>query len=77
MSKPSIGKSIAEALAEFIGSALRLIVIGLVLAFFIQWAWNALVPSMAGWPVMNYGEACLLYFICSALFKTAWGFFND
>ena len=42
----------------------------LLAAFPIKWTWNATMPFIFGLPVLTWGKAWCLCFLCSALFKT-------
>jgi len=43
---------------------------GLVLAFPIKWTWNATMPYLFGWPVLTWGKAWCLNFLCGCLIKS-------
>ena len=45
--------------------------IGLLLAFPIKWTWNATMPCLFSWPVITWGKAWCLHFICSCLVKSS------
>lgn len=42
--------------------------LGLLIAFPVMWTWNAVMPYLFGWPVLTWGKAWCLYFLCATLF---------
>jgi cadmium resistance protein CadD (predicted permease) len=46
------------------------IAMSLLFAFPIKWTWNATMPYLFGFPVINWGKAWCLSFLAGSLIKT-------
>lgn len=44
--------------------------ISLLIAFPIKWTWNYTMPYLFGWPMLTWGKAWCLSFLCSWLLKS-------
>ena len=42
---------------------------GLLLAFPIKWTWNTTMPYLFELPLLTWGKAWCLYFLCGCLIK--------
>lgn len=60
VSKDYLSTLCAEVLVELI--------VGLIMAFPLAWAWNAFMPYMFGLKILTWGKAWFLYFLVSILF---------
>ena len=44
--------------------------VSLLFALPVMWCWNALIPYMFGLPVITWGKAWCLQFLCGMLLKS-------
>lgn len=60
-----------ETAMTVIGGAVMVIVmiavLGLLLALPIKWTWNVTMPYLFGFPVLTWGKAWCLNFLCGCL----------
>lgn len=60
-----VGKVVTTVVGAIAGIAL----IGLLMAFPIKWTWNVTMPYLFGWPILTWGKAWCLNFVCGCLIK--------
>jgi hypothetical protein len=64
-----------EKVLIVIGAVLGIVIaaagIGLLLAFPIKWTWNVTMPYLFSWPVLTWGKAWCLNFMCGCLIKSS------
>ncbi len=64
-----------EKLFTIVGAVVGLIgvvaAIGLLLAFPVEWAWNATMPYLFGLPTLTWGKAWSIHFLCGCLLKSS------
>jgi hypothetical protein len=46
------------------------VLLGLLMMFPIKWCWNYTMPYIFGLPVITWGQAWCLSFLCGALIKS-------
>ncbi len=68
---------IAEIIGPVIGAAVIVIGtialvagLGLIMAFPIMWTWNATMPYLFALPMLTWGKAWCLNFLCGCLIKS-------
>ena len=68
MSKPH--EVVGKVVTAVVGTVAGIAVIGLLLAFPIKWTWNATMPYLFALPVITWGKAWCLMFLCNCLLKS-------
>lgn len=53
-----------------LGIILGLFGASLILAFFVMWTWNYVMPYLFGFRVIDYWHAFVLHYLCGLLVKT-------
>lgn len=57
-------------LGIYIALTLTSAVIGILMAFPLKWSWNYVMPYLFSLPVLTWGKAWCLAFICRCLLKS-------
>lgn len=47
-------------------------ILSLLLAFPVMWCWNYVMPYLFGLPILNWGRAWCLTFLCGILLKSSY-----
>lgn len=64
-----LGK-VAKAVGTVVLVAILVAGVGLIAAFPIKWAWNAVIPYLFGLPVLTWGKAWCLNFLAGCLIRS-------
>ena len=59
-----------EAFGKFVCVIVAYTLLGLLMAFPLMWCWNYAIVAIFGLPVITWGKAWCLYFICNMLIKS-------
>jgi len=62
---------IFEVVLVVVSTIVIVIGVGLLLALPIKWTWNVIMPYLFGLPVLSWGKAWCLYFLCGCLLKAS------
>ena len=63
-----------EILSAIIVVAIVIVVIAvlsILVAFPVKWCWNYVMPYLFGLPVLNWGRAWCITFLCGVLLKSS------
>lgn len=63
-----IGTRIAKVVGISIAVVIGIIVVGLVLAWLVQFLWNETLVPMFGWPSVSYWQAFALFILAKIVF---------
>jgi len=69
--KSSVLEKLGAGILITIGVIGLLSGLGLLLVFPIKWTWNATMPYLFGWPILTWGKAWCLNFLCGCLIKSS------
>ena len=62
--------TITIAILAILGFIAIAAAVGLLMAFPVKWTWNATMPYLFSWPVLTWGKAWCLNFLCGVLFRS-------